>query len=326
MKQVRNYLSLIKFSHTIFAMPFALIGFFLALDQNGFLYGTGQWNLNRSIGWAPDLPPLKNVSSDSLIHKLQTGQDQALAILNTFVLVILCMVFARSAAMAFNRYLDRKWDALNPRTAIREIPKGIITPKNALLFTLINCVLFITATWFINQICFYLSPVALAIVLGYSFTKRFTSLCHLILGLGLSLAPIGAYLAVTGVFHLLPILFSFAVLFWVSGFDIIYALQDVEFDQSQQLYSIPAWLGKEKALRISELLHLLSAGMVVAAGKLGEFGWLYWIGVLVFISCLVYQHALVKPHDLRRVNLAFMTTNGIASVVFAVFVICDLFI
>jgi 4-hydroxybenzoate polyprenyltransferase len=235
------------------------------------------------------------------------------------------MVFARSAAMAFNRYLDRRWDALNPRTAIREIPKGIITPKNALAFTIVNCILFIAATWFINRICFYLSPVALAVVLGYSYTKRFTPLCHLILGLGLSLAPIGAYLAVTGVFHWLPILFSFAVLFWVSGFDIIYALQDVEFDQSQNLYSIPAWLGKEKALRVSEVLHLLSAGSVFAAGKLGQFGVLYWIGVLVFIGCLVYQHSIVKPNDLRRVNIAFMTMNGIASVVFAVFVIADLF-
>ncbi|MGZ3951783.1 MAG: UbiA-like polyprenyltransferase, partial [Flavisolibacter sp.] len=242
-----------------------------------------------------------------------------------FVLVLLCMVFARSAAMAFNRYLDRRWDALNPRTAIREIPKGIITPKNALLFTIINCVLFITTTWFINRICFFLSPVALSVVLGYSYTKRFTPLCHLILGLGLSLAPIGAYLAVAGVFHWLPILFSFTVLFWVSGFDIIYALQDVEFDQSQGLYSIPAWMGKQKALRVSEILHLLSAGCVVAAGKFGHFGVLYWLGVLVFIGCLVYQHSIVKPNDLRRVNIAFMTMNGIASVVFAIFVIADLF-
>jgi 4-hydroxybenzoate polyprenyltransferase len=293
MAKVRNYLSLIKFAHTIFAMPFALIGFFL-----GYAY-----------------------NSDHVLYFAEWGYYST-----KFLLVILCMVFARSAAMAFNRYLDRKWDALNPRTAIREIPKGMITPKNALVFTIVNCILFITATWFINRICFYLSPVALAVVLGYSYTKRFTPLCHLILGLGLSLAPIGAYLAVTAVFHWLPILFSFAVLFWVSGFDIIYALQDVEFDQSQNLYSIPAWLGKEKALRVSEVLHLLSAASVVAAGKLGQFGVLYWIGVLIFIGCLVYQHSIVKPNDLRRVNIAFMTTNGIASVVFAVFVIADLFI
>ena len=320
--QIKNYLSLIKFSHTIFAMPFALIGFFLALFNPSFAFVPGinkaifipgfynsQWNLNRTIGWGWDY----------------TNYVWWKWIVVKFLLVILCMIFARSAAMAFNRFLDRKWDALNPRTAIREIPKGIITPKNALTFTIINCVLFIATTYFINRICFLLSPVALAVVLGYSYTKRFTPLCHLILGLGLSLAPIGAYLAVTGVFHWLPILFSFAVLFWVSGFDIIYALQDVEFDRSQNLYSIPAWLGKEKALQVSEVLHLLSAGCIVAAGKLGAFGPLYWLAAIVFIGCLIYQHAIVKPHDLRRVNLAFMTTNGVASVVFAILVIADLF-
>jgi 4-hydroxybenzoate polyprenyltransferase len=273
-------------------------------------FDDGQWNLNKTVGWGWDITNF--VWWKSSLFK--------------FILVILCMIFARSAAMAFNRYLDRKFDALNPRTAIREIPKGIITPKNALVFTLVSCALFIITCFFINRICFFLSPVALAVVLGYSYTKRFTPLCHLILGLGLSLAPIGAYLAVTGVFHWLPILFSLAVLFWVSGFDIIYALQDVEFDQSQKLYSIPSWLGKEKALRVSEFLHLLSAIAVVAAGTLGEFGWLYWIGVLVFGGCLIYQHSIVKANDLRRVNLAFMTMNGIASVVFAVFVIADLFI
>ena len=236
------------------------------------------------------------------------------------------MVFARSAAMAFNRYLDRSFDAKNPRTAIREIPSGIISANNALIFTIISCALFLVTCAFINRICLYLSPVALLVVLGYSYTKRFTPLCHLILGLGLSLAPIGAYLAVTGRFDLLPILFSFTVLFWVSGFDIIYALQDEEFDKANKLYSIPAWLGKAKALRVSEFLHLLSATAVVIAGTYGHFGWLYWIGVTVFVLMLGYQHSLVKPNDLRKVNLAFMTANGIASVVFAIFVIADLFI
>ncbi len=303
-------------------MPFALIGFFLALFKKDLvwsdneLWGVEQWNLNRAIGWISD-----NAKSGWHATIYTPG-----FLIAQFILVILCMIFARSAAMAFNRYLDRKWDALNPRTAVREIPKGIITPKNALTFTIVNCILFIVTTFFINRICFFLSPVALAVVLGYSYTKRFTPLCHLVLGLGLSLAPIGAYLAVTGVFHWLPILFSLAVIFWVSGFDIIYALQDVEFDQSQQLYSIPTWLGKEKALRLSEILHLLSAIAVLAAGTLGEFGWLYWIGVLVFGTCLIYQHSIVKPNDLRRVNIAFMTMNGIASVVFAMFVIADLFI
>jgi 4-hydroxybenzoate polyprenyltransferase len=301
MHKVKNYLSLIKFAHTIFAMPFALIGFFLGLAEFTSIVP----------GWHTRIFPLF-IDWKIIMVKL--------------ALVILCMVFARSAAMAFNRFLDHKWDAMNPRTAIREIPKGIITPKNALAFTIINCILFVTTTFFINRICFFLAPVALAVVLGYSYTKRFTALCHIILGLGLSLAPIGAYLAVTGSFHWLPVLFSFSVLFWVSGFDIIYALQDVEFDQSQSLYSIPALVGKEKGLRISEILHFLSLATVVLAGKLAAFGWLYWLGVLVFGICLVYQHSIVKPNDLKRVNLAFMTMNGIASVVFAVFVISDLFI
>lgn len=317
MSKVKSYLSLIKFSHTIFAMPFALIGFFLGLFSTvEVTYGVGQWNLNKTIGdkWDKE--------TEGWSFDWQAWQPLIIRLL----LVVLCMVFARSAAMAFNRYLDRHFDAKNPRTAVREIPAGVITPKNALAFTIISCLLFIACTWFINSICFYLSPVALAVVLGYSYTKRFTPLCHLILGLGLSLAPIGAYLAVTGEFALLPILFSIAVIFWVSGFDIIYALQDEEFDKSNQLYSIPAWLGKGKALLVSEFLHLLSAGAVVYAGVYGHFSWLYWIGVLVFIGMLAYQHSVVKPNDLRRVNLAFMTANGIASVVFALFVIADLFI
>ncbi|HEV8283732.1 MAG TPA: UbiA-like polyprenyltransferase [Chitinophagaceae bacterium] len=307
MPTVKSYLGLIKFSHTIFAMPFALIGFFLGLIVwNDQLPG---WTLNEAIGW-----------EKSGFHILK--QD----ILIKFLLVVICMIFARSAAMAFNRYLDRNFDARNPRTAIREIPSGIISANNALVFTVVSSFLFIITCYFINRICFFLSPIALLVVLGYSYTKRFTPLCHLILGLGLSLAPIGAYLAVTGFFSFLPILFSLTVIFWVSGFDIIYALQDEEFDRSQKLYSIPAWLGKSRALRVSELLHLLSAACVITAGILGGFGWLYWIGSAVFVGMLIYQHSIVKPNDLKRVNLAFMTANGIASVVFAVFVIADLFI
>lgn len=312
MSKVKSYLSFIKFSHTIFAMPFALIGFFLPLKTE-VVYGVEQWNLNKTIRWDD------TVKANS---EVEAWRDFGILL----SLVILCMVFARSAAMAFNRYLDRKFDARNPRTAIREIPSGVISEKNALIFTIVSSLLFVVCTFFINRICFYLSPIALAVVLGYSYTKRFTPLCHLILGLGLSLAPIGAYLAVTGQFDLLPILFSLAVIFWVSGFDIIYALQDEEFDKSQQLYSIPTWAGKAKALRISELLHGLSASAVFIAGRYGDFGWIYWIGVAVFIGMLIYQHSIVKPTDLRKVNLAFMTANGIASVVFAIFVITDLFI
>ena len=307
MKTVRNYLSLIKFSHTIFAMPFALVGFFLASRNIFFAWLAVQHQDYIPASWV-----------------IEYQRPKPLWVI--FVLVILCMVFARSAAMAFNRYLDRKWDALNPRTAIRQIPKGIISPGHALFFVIVNCILFVAATWFINRICFFLSPIALAVVLGYSYTKRFTALCHLVLGLGLSLAPIGAYLAVTGSFDPLPVLFSFAVLFWVSGFDIIYALQDIDFDKSHQLYSIPAWLGKARALRVSEFLHVLSAASVMIAGWLGSFGILYWAGVLVFVGCLIYQHSIVRPDDLRKVNIAFMTMNGIASVVFAIFVIADLFV
>jgi len=312
MGKVKSYLSLIKFSHTIFAMPFALIGFFLAVTRSTI--DDGQWNLNKTIGW-----------SSSFKNEHFFWDKYRDVLLAKFVLIILCMVFARSAAMAFNRYLDRSFDAKNPRTAIREIPSGVISANRALDFTIVSCLLFLVTCFFINKLCFYLAPVALLVVLGYSYTKRFTPFCHLILGLGLSLAPIGAYLAVTGHFDLLPILFSFTVLFWVSGFDIIYALQDEEFDKTNKLYSIPAWLGKAKALRASELLHLISAICVLVAGWLGNFGWLYWIGSAIFIGMLIYQHSIVKPNDLKRVNIAFMTANGIASVVFAIFVIADMF-
>ncbi len=311
MSTVKNYLSLIKFSHTIFAMPFAMIGFFLGIRYLNSV--TGFFSTNSLVSSDPRL------ISSYFPHSLEQ-------VLIRFLLVILCMVFARSAAMSFNRWLDAKFDVLNPRTAIREIPAGIISKNSALRFVLISCVAFIVCTWFINPLCFALSFVALAVVLGYSYTKRFTPLCHLVLGLGLSLAPIGAYLAVVGQFAVLPILFSFTVIFWVSGFDIIYALQDEDFDRSHKLYSMPSWLGKAKALRVSEFLHLLSTACVVIAGYYGGFGWWYWVGVAVFIGMLIYQHAIVKPNDLSRVNLAFMTANGIASVVFAIFVITDLFL
>ncbi|MES2004464.1 MAG: UbiA-like polyprenyltransferase [Bacteroidota bacterium] len=309
MSNVKKYLSLVKFSHTIFAMPFALIGFCLGMTY--LKTSLPGWHV--TIG-APSVPDYL-----SLILS-ENGWGRKL------LLVLVCMVTARSAAMAFNRYLDRSFDAKNPRTAIREIPAGIISANSALRFVVLNCVLFVIATYFINPICFYLSPVALFVILFYSYTKRFTALCHLVLGLGLSLAPIGAYLAVTGRFDVIPLLFSFAVIFWVSGFDVIYALQDVEFDRSQKLYSIPSVLGKSKALRASEWLHVVSAACVVAAGILGGFHFLYWIGIAVFIGMLVYQHSIVKPNDLSKVNIAFMTANGIASVVFGVLVIVDLFL
>lgn len=283
--KAKNYLSLVKFSHTIFAMPFAMIGFFLAVREYPSLF---RWELF----WA----------------------------------VIGSMVFARSAAMGFNRWLDKEIDRKNPRTANREIPQGIVGAREALVFVLLNCLLFIATTWLINPLCFYLSPVALLVVLGYSYTKRFTALCHLVLGLGLSLAPIGAYLAVAGHFGRLPVLFSLVVICWVSGFDMIYALQDDQFDLDQRLHSMPVLLGRRGALVLSSSLHALACLLVLAAGMYGDFGWMYWLGALVFVGMLVYQHLLVKPQDLSRVNIAFMTANGIASCVFAGFVIASLYI
>ena len=245
----------------------------------------------------------------------------------TLVFIILCMVFARSAAMAFNRYIDRDIDTANPRTSkVREIPNGSITANSALIFVIINSILFISTTYFINTICFYLSPIALIVVLGYSYSKRFTALCHLILGLGLSLAPIGAYLAVSGEFDIIPLLFSAAVLFWVSGFDIIYSLQDEEFDKNQKLHSIPVPIGKKNALNLSKLLHFITFSALSIAGYLGEFSFYYWIGFWIFTALLIYQHTLVKENDLSKINLAFFTTNGIASIIFGTFVIIDLLI
>lgn len=284
-QHIRNYLSLIKFSHTVFALPFAMIGFTLAVVREGYSF---EWGL--------------------------------------FVKVLLCMVFARTAAMAFNRYLDRKFDAMNPRTAKREIPAGIIKPQHALAFTIVNCILFIITTYFINTMVLYLSIVALFVILFYSYTKRITALCHIVLGVGLSLSPIGSYLAVTGVFKLLPVLFSLIVLTWVSGFDIIYALQDEDFDKSQKLHSIPAALGTKGALNVSNILHVCSAIFVIAAGVVGEFNFVYWIGAAIFIGLLTYQHVLVKPNDLSKVGIAFANTNGIASIIFAIFTILSFFI
>lgn len=287
---MKNYLSLIKFSHTIFAMPFACIGFFLATTNTAS---------SNTINWW------------------------------LFLKVILCMVFARSAAMAFNRYADRDIDEKNPRTAQREIPAGSISPENALYFVIINSILFVATTYFINPLCLYLSPIALAVVLGYSYTKRFTALCHFVLGIGLALAPIGAYIAVTGVFDnnsITAIIYSFVVLFWVSGFDIIYALQDEDFDKSLGLNSIPATLGKERALMLSNVLHLISASLVLWATLRSDVDIYSWIGTAIFIGLLIYQHFLVKPNDLSKVNLAFFTTNGIASAVFGALIIMDLFI
>jgi len=285
LKKINNYLSLVRFSHTVFALPFAFIGFFLAVR-------------------------IENKEPSVILG----------------LLVLLCMIFARNTAMAFNRYTDRHIDKKNQRTSQREIPARIITPRSALLFVILNAMLFVATTYFINLLCFYLSPLALFIIMSYSYTKRFTYLCHLILGIGLALAPIGSFIAVTGYFRPLPLLFSFAVLFWVSGFDIIYSLQDVDFDKTNRLKSIPVKIGIKNALILSSIMHLITSLLLILPLFFWDFGFFYWIGFIFFIFILIYQHFIISSKNLSRLNVAFFSANGIASVLFAVFVILDVYV
>jgi 4-hydroxybenzoate polyprenyltransferase len=284
------YLSLIKFSHTIFALPFALIGFYLAYVKY-----------------------------------------QPTDFITKFILVLLAMIFARSSAMAFNRYVDREIDAKNPRTKDREIPSGKISKRAAIWFILLSMLAFITTTFFINKLCFFLSPIALLVILGYSYTKRFTWLCHYVLGLGLALAPIGAYLTISGEFDILTILLGICVFFWVGGFDIIYALQDASFDASFHLKSIPAHFGITKAITVSRISHILSSiflflGIFLMNQQYPSIGWLSWVAFGLFNMLLVRQHLLVNDKNLSKINQAFFTTNGMASVILGSFIILDLFI
>lgn len=275
---------MVKFSHTIFAMPFALVGFFVATEF-----------YNYSFEWI------------NLLY------------------IVLCMIFARNSAMAFNRYLDRDIDKKNPRTANREIPAEKISPKKALIFTIANSVLFILCTTLINTTALLLSPVAIAVVLFYSYTKRFTFFAHLFLGLGLAIAPAGAFIAVSETLTLPIIILSAIVFLWTAGFDVIYALQDEEFDRENKLFSIPAKFGRKKALWISIFLHIGCMCLCIIWGFQLDGNYMLWIGISTFLALLAYQHIIVSPKDISRVNQAFATTNGIASVSFAAFVIISLF-
>lgn len=287
-EKIKDYLGLVKFSHTVFALPFALIGYTMGVLRSEFLW----WDI---VG------------------------------------VLACMVLARSAAMGFNRYIDRRFDAKNPRTATREIPAGKISPKHALWFVIICSIGFVLVAATFNRLTLFLSPVALVVILGYSLTKRFTSLCHLILGLGLAIAPTAAYIAVTGEFAWEPMVLSFLVWSWVSGFDIIFALQDTDFDKSVGLRSIPVKLGVKGGLVVSSLLHLLTLCSAIYLATLIINGFnantiLIWVGIVLFGALLLYQHLIVKPSDLSRVNIAFGTVNGIASIIYAVCTITALLI
>ena len=263
-------LSMIRFSHTVFALPFALLSAVLA---------------------AGGIPPIR-----------------------TLVLILLAMVGARSAAMSFNRIADRDLDAANPRTRGREIPSGILSVRFTALFCTASVALFLFAAAQLNRLCLVLSPVALAVVLGYSLTKRFTSLSHLVLGLALALAAPGAWIAVTGRFALLPAVLGLAVLFWAAGFDVIYSLQDEEFDRREGLKSLPARFGPRGALALSTLFHATALVLFYAVFVLAGGGAFFGAGVVLAGVFLVRQHALVSPKDLSRVNAAFFTANGWLSV------------
>jgi 4-hydroxybenzoate polyprenyltransferase len=269
---------MIKFSHSIFALPFALAAFALAARRDGF-------------------EPLK------------------------LLWVIVAMVGARSAAMGFNRWLDADIDARNPRTAKREIPAGQLSKAQVMAFIVVSSVALVLAAWRLNPLCFVLSPIALAIVFGYSWTKRFTMLSHFVLGLSLAIAPVGAWIAVRGQFEVTPIPIGIAVLFWVGGFDILYSCQDVDFDRRESLHSIPARFGVARALVLARLSHVLavaSLGLVAAAEPLH---WVYFVGLCVIGSLFVYEHSLVRADDLSKIDAAFFTVNGWIGVLYLVTVL-----
>ncbi len=288
-ENIAGYLRLVKFAHTLFAMPYALIGFTLGLTLSGSEFS-----------------------------------------LKLFLLIIIAMITARNSAMGFNRYLDREIDSKNPRTKGREIPSGVLSAKAALTFVAVNSFLFLFAAFLINALSFVLAFPALVVLLGYSYMKRISSLSHYVLGLALAIAPTGAYISVTGSFHPAPLILSAIVILWVSGFDIIYALEDEEFDNEYGLYSVPQLFGKRGGLIISSVGHLLIVPLLILfffAVNLyvdGLLGWLYISGSLLFSLLLLWQHLIVSHKDISKVNAAFFTLNGIASVLFAAFVIIDL--
>ena len=285
MSAISKYAGLVKFSHTILAMPFALMSFTYAVVSSATPIG------------------------DLWILLLQ---------------VVLCMVFARNVAMGFNRWADWRIDAENPRTASREIPAGKISPKAALWFVAINAIAFIITTITINSLTAWLSPVALAIVMAYSYCKRFTSLAHLVLGLSLGIAPVGAFIAVRGEFSLVPCILAFVVMTWCGSFDIIYALQDRDFDRERGLHSIPARFSIRTSLYISIALHVLTIAALAWYVYLLPHNIWIWIGAALFTAIIILEHILVTPSRQRNIGIAFGTLNGLASLTLATFVIIGL--
>jgi 4-hydroxybenzoate polyprenyltransferase len=281
-RKIKIILDMIKFEHTIFALPFAIMSAFIASDGFPAL---------GKIGW-----------------------------------ILLAMVGARSCAMAFNRLADADLDEVNPRTAARAIPAGRITKRAVWVFTVVSAALLVFAAYKLNPLAFALSPVALAVIAGYSYSKRWTFLSHFWLGLSISIAPIGTWIAIKGELDWPPMLLGLAVLLWIGGFDIIYACQDFEFDRTYGLFSIPACFGKERALQLSTTLHVMMVVALIGVTLLTNLGVLYLIGVGIVTILLIYEHAIVSPTNLSRVNLAFFTLNGIVSLVLMALSVADMLI
>jgi 4-hydroxybenzoate polyprenyltransferase len=280
MRKLKIILEMIKFEHTVFALPFAIMSAFIAEEG---------------------LPPLTKLGW-----------------------ILVAMVGARSCAMAFNRLADAEIDSQNPRTATRAIPAGLITKGAVWIFTLVSAGLLVCAAWRLNPLAFKLSPIALAVIMGYSFTKRFTALSHLWLGLALSISPVGAWIAIKGQFDWTPIILCCVVLLWTAGFDIIYACQDVNFDRKHGLHSIPARIGIRWALWVSSALHVVAVFLLFCIPRFAEMGHFYFVGVWIVVFIFIYEHAIVKPDDLSRVNLAFFTLNGMISLVLMALSIADI--
>lgn len=292
---MKRYLSLVKFAHTLFALPFAMVGFTLGIIKSAALADGGA------------------VLDNWWVLLLQ---------------VLVCMVTARNSAMSFNRYLDRDIDALNPRTASREIPAGVISTTNAKKFIAINSVIFVVAAFSINTLCGILAPVALTVLLGYSYMKRVSALCHFVLGLALGIAPVGAFVAVTGTINLAVILLAVIVMLWTGAFDILYSLQDEEFDRENKLHSIPELIGRRYAMIFSTVVHISIIPLLflfyVNIVDVIKSETLFFIGAAIFIALLIWQHLIISPNNLKRLNAAFFTTNGAASLIFALFTILSI--
>ncbi|HWG48859.1 MAG TPA: UbiA-like polyprenyltransferase [Candidatus Acidoferrales bacterium] len=277
---IKITLEMIKWEHSIFALPFALCGAMLA---------AGGLPTAAQLGW-----------------------------------IVVCMVSARSAAMAFNRLADARIDAANPRTAARAIPAGVLSQRFVAAFVIISCVIFVAAAAQLNRLTFFLSPVALCVILLYSYTKRFTRWSHIVLGFALGIAPAAAWIAVRGSLDSRILLLTAAVTFWVGGFDVLYACQDVDFDRAHCLNSVPQAWGVPRALWLARLLHVAMLGLLIALVLAFGLGKIAFAGVAAVALLLAYEHSLVSARDLSRLNAAFFTMNGVISVVFFVFVAADL--